>query len=883
MQDETPLLKQYRSVKAEYPDAILMFRIGDFFEMLEGDAEIAARELELTLTSKAMGKSGRLPLAGVPHHAVENYIARLVRKGYHIAVCDQTEDPKKAKGLVRREVTRVVTPGTWIGSDGRSNKFIAAVLPIETTSTNGGGADRFFVAICDLLTGELYWAAPESRANLESVLVRFKPAEVLAPDSGGDRVEPLLRELHPDVFVTRCPDWKFASSFADDLLRRHFRVATLAPFGLAENASDAARPAAALISYLAETQKSALAHITTLVRVDLAETVALDASTMLQLEIVDSVSRDKECTLLAILDVAVTAMGSRLIARRLTAPLKSPAAIRERLLLVEAFHDDVPCREKAREALKRVGDLERLSGRISLGTVTPREVVGLASSLDASGELAARLAHPALESLRTRIDAIPELAAMIRERLVETPPAEIGTGPLFRDGVDSRLDDLRHGSKSSRQWIANLQAIEREKTGISSLKVSFNNVFGYYIEVTRPNLSKVPDHYRRKQTTSTGERFFTEELKHHEDIVMRANEKLTELETELFTKMRADISEYLPRLKNTAGAVSVVDLSAAFAEVAARRRYVKPEIIDSAPTGAGAESSVMRIENGRHPVVEALLSGEDSFVPNNVELGRGARFMILTGPNMAGKSTYIRQVALMAIMAQVGCFVPAERCALTPFDGIFGRIGASDRLARGLSTFMVEMIEAAMILRNATPRSLVILDEIGRGTSTYDGLSIAWAIVEALAGRGALALFATHYHEITVLADQISGVFNATVAVKEWGEQIHFLHEIRPGAADRSYGIQVAAIAGVPQNVISRAKEILGRLEVGELRTGSGASPAKITMKDEPDEPQLSLFDVPALSPEQSNALETLKEVDPDTISPRDAHALLARLKESLQ
>ncbi len=864
MTEETPLLKQYRAVKAEHPGAILMFRIGDFFEMFEQDAETAARELELTLTSKAMGKAGRLPLAGVPHHAVDAYVARLVRKGYHVAICDQAEDPKKAKGLVRREVTRIVTPGTWTGGDGRANKFIAALRAGE----EGEGRRKpaaYPAAACDLLTGELYVGVLASTTEVEAFLARFRPAEVILSDAAAAPEEELVRAASPEAFVTRLPSWRFGTSFAEDLLRNHFGVSTLAGFGLKEGVLG---PPAAVLSYLKETQKSALAHIASIVPLDGDETVRLDASTLLQLEIVDSPSRDTETTLLATLDRAVTAMGSRLIARRLTAPLCDAAAIRERLDAVEAFHSDFLARAEARERMKTVFDLERLAGRLSLGTVSPREVTALASSLEAVPSLAAAARHGALGRIREALDPVVEVTSLVRAKLVETPPLEFGEGPLFREGVEPRLDELRDGSRASRQWIAELQARERERTGIASLKVGFNNVFGYYIEVTRANLEKVPPDYRRKQTTANGERYFTEELKHHEEIVLSAQEKVTELEQELFAALRGEIALHIARIQRTASAVAELDLCAAFAEVAVERRYVRPELIDES-------RPFLRIEKGRHPVVEALLSGEESFVPNETILDARQRFMVLTGPNMAGKSTYIRQVAVIALMAQVGSFVPADRCVMSPFDGIHARIGASDRLARGLSTFMVEMIEAAMILRNATKRSLVILDEIGRGTSTYDGLSIAWAMVEALSARGCLALFATHYHELTSLADDIDGVHNATVAVKEWGEKIHFLHEIRPGAADRSYGIQVASLAGVPKNVLERAKEILGGLEMGELRQKQEAEAGAAG--------QISLFSALADVPQPEREIaEELRRIDPDAVAPREALEILARLKAKL-
>ncbi len=849
--EETPLLKQYRAAKADHPGAIMMFRIGDFYEMLEGDAELAARELELTLTSKAMGKAGRLPLAGVPHHAVESYIARLVRRGYHVAVCDQVEDPSVAKGLVRREVIRVVTPGTYASADGRSNTYLAAV--------SGRG-----VAIGDLLTGELHVGVFSDDSGLEAALARFRPSELLVAEDVEPSRASWLAETVPGIFVTRRPAWQFGGSYASDLLKRHFGVATLAGLGFADDGADTAATGS-LLSYLTATQKSALEHINNVSRLDADEALALDAATLLQLEIVDSPTRDTQATLRAVLDDAVTGMGSRLVARRLTAPLSRPEAIRARLDRVQVLVEDGELRDAARTTLKRVHDLDRLAGRVSLGTLTPREAVGLAGSLESVGLLRTLAAHPALADLAAALDPLPDVSGRIRASLVDEPPIEFGAGPLFRDGVVPELDALRHGSRDSREWIAALQARERERTGITSLKVGFNNVFGYYIEVTKSNLAKVPEEYRRKQTTATGERYITEELAHHEDIVLRANERITALEEKLFARLRDELRPHLAALQAVAAAVAELDLTAAFAGVAVARGYCRPEIVN-------AEPPVFRVKAGRHPVVEAIRAEAEAFVPNDITLDAATRFLLITGPNMAGKSTYIRQAALIALMAQCGSYVPAESCTLAPFTGIHARIGASDRLARGLSTFMVEMVEAAHILRHATRRSLVVLDELGRGTSTYDGLSLAWAIVEALAGRGCAALFATHYHELTRLGREIPGVGNATVAVKEWGDRIHFLHEIRPGAADRSYGIQVAAIAGVPPAVLDRARGILTRLELGEM-AGEASG----------DDGQLSFFSPsPARHPGEEEALAALRASDPDNLTPRDALALVAKLREKL-
>ena len=867
MADETPLLKQYRAVKAEHPDAILMYRIGDFFEMFERDAEIAARELELTLTSKPMGKAGRLPLAGVPHHAVESYIARLIRKGYHVALCDQTEDPKKAKGLVKREVVRIITPGTYSSSDGRENKFIAAFNFVSDDTSKKH--KKYSLAICDLLTGEMYYGIYDTLDEINSAFAGFRTSEILIPDSNrsidNQSIDDFLLSFGFETHITKLPSWRFGASHGEEVLKNHFGVETLIAFELDENALSAL---GALFSYLIETQKSSLKHIAVLTRIGLNDTVKIDAATLLQLEILDSPSRDTEATLLSSMDKAVTAMGSRLIARRIAAPIRDAVEIRKRLDAVEAFFSDSIMRAEMRTLLKKVYDLERLSGKVALGRITPHEVVALASSLEAIPAIINAADHPALEDIKNDVDPIPELIELIRKKLVENPPLDIGEGPLFRDGVNSLLDELRYGSRESRQWIAGLQERERARTGISSLKVGFNNVFGYFIEVTKANLDKVPSNYIRKQTMTSAERYYTEELKHHEEIVLGAKEKITELEIELFNRLREEILIFLPRIQKTAHKIAVFDLSAAFAQAAADRHYTKPDVIES-------DEPFIRIEGGRHPVVEALLSAESSFVPNDTLMDSKNRFMILTGPNMAGKSTFIRQTAVISLMAQAGSFVPAARCVISPFDGIYARIGASDRLARGLSTFMVEMIEAAMILRNATKKSLVILDEIGRGTSTFDGLAIAWAIVEALSSRGCISLFATHYHELTALAEEIDGVFNCTVSVKEWGDKIHFLHAIRNGAADRSYGIQVAALAGVPKHVLERAKNILSSLEDGDMKRHSSESD------------QLSLF-YSSTEPNETNSsektvLDELFELEPDSISPREALDLISKWKESLK
>ncbi|RMH55558.1 MAG: DNA mismatch repair protein MutS [Candidatus Hydrogenedentota bacterium] len=872
MAHETPLLKQYRSIKAAYPDSIVMFRIGDFYEMFERDAEIAAKELELTLTSKAMGKAGRLPLAGVPHHSAEGYIARLVRRGYHVAVCDQTEDPAKAKGLVKREVTRVVTPGTYASDESRENTFLATPIRLR---------NEWAVALCDLFTGELYYAVSEDRSEIEAVLARFRPAEIVLPDQADDEEQKALCAALPEHVVSRIPDWQASPAHVTDLLKRHFRVATLDPLGLGspeDGVNGAGLAVGILLEYLGATQKKALLHIGEPRRIETSATMVLDPATLLQLEIIESPTGDRRATLRAILDLCVTAAGSRLLLHRLSGPVRNREEILRRLDQVDFFFANTVLRETVRKSLKGVHDIERLAGKLSLGRITPREVLALADSLDRVGSVKKELGTDCA-GLERDLDPIPEFVEKIRTRLVDEPPISIGEGPLFREGVDEELDALRKGSRESRRWLAELQPRERERTGISSLKVGYNNVFGYYIEVTKANLEKVPAEYIRKQTLTNAERYYTEELKVHEDRVLRANERMAEVEARLFEELRRELLAYVPRLQRTASAVAVIDVAAALAEKAVGAHYVRPEVID-------ADHAILRVDGGRHPVVEELLPAGESFVPNDAHLEGERRFMVLTGPNMSGKSTYIRQNALIVLMAQAGSFVPARRCVLTPFDAVFARIGAGDRLARGLSTFMVEMVEAAAILRRATERSLVILDEIGRGTSTYDGLSIAWGIVEALSGRGTLSMFATHYHELTNLEKMVPGVFNATVVVREWNEKIHFLHEIRPGAADRSYGIQVAELAGVPRPVIERAKEILSLLEMGS--TGG----ARLAVLANPDQPTLfGMLADSASSPEgpgeesspSSRILEEIRNLDPDEMTPREAHARIAEWTEHLR
>ncbi|MHB8756930.1 MAG: DNA mismatch repair protein MutS, partial [Bacillota bacterium] len=771
----TPMMRQYRQVKDEHPDKVLFFRLGDFYETFYEDAELASRELDLVLTGRDAGEGQRAPMAGIPYHAAEGYIARLLEKGYKVALCDQVEDPKTAKGLVRREVTRVITPGTVTEAgllDERRNNFLVAV------ARGGGPSPAYGLAVIDASTGQFAVTqvdGPSAEQELLDEIGRVAPAECLLPMAlaTSSRVATEVRGRLGTPLTSR-PDTDFDPTTAAADLRRHFRVATLEGYGCGHLPAAIGAAGAALV-YLRETQRSELSHLTRLVTYQRSEFMVLDATTRRNLELTRGLRHgNRRGTLLELLDLTVTAMGARLIRDWLERPLRRVESITERHAAVADLCDQPFLRHDVREQLKAVRDLERLASRVAYGTANARDLLALRASLEALPRVVETLRgagtlSPGLTRLAAALDPLPGVTELLARALDEDAPATLRDGHLIRLGYDERVDELRGAGRDGRSWIAALEAAERERTGIRSLKVGFNKVFGYYIEVTRPNLASVPQDYERRQTLVNAERFVTPGLKEKESLVLGAEERLAALEYELFQEVRARVGEHVPAILSDARALAEMDALGALAEAAARYGYVRP--VMRAP-------GRIDITSGRHPVVERTLA-DSAFVPNDALLDREtSRLQIITGPNMAGKSTYMRQVALIVLMAQAGSFVPAERAAIGVVDRIFTRVGATDDLAMGQSTFLVEMVETANILHHATQESLVILDEIGRGTSTFDGLSIAWAVAEYVADPakcGALALFATHYHELTELEGLMPGVTNLSVAVAEQGDEVVFL------------------------------------------------------------------------------------------------------------
>jgi DNA mismatch repair protein MutS len=873
----TPAMRQYLDAKQQYRDAILFFRMGDFYEMFYEDAVVAARALDLTLTSRSKdGHGTSIPMCGVPHHAIDTYLARLVRKGFRVAICDQVEDPRKAKGIVKREIVRVVSPGTLTDSQHLEERAPAFLLSL--TKNEKMGSDPIVgVALLDLTTGEFSCAEYAGQAGLQALadeVMVLRPREIVAAidldinqvliDGSGDRLP-----------VTRVDPWTFEHESARRMLLDQFRTHGLEGFGLEGHAA-AACAAGALLHYLRDTQKADLAHVRSIAYKTSADCLLIDAVTLKHLEIVESMDGGLDGSLLHEIDRTMTAMAGRLLRSWLLRPLVALDRIRDRLDAVEEFAFRSTDRGKFREVLKHVQDLERLVARAALGSAGPRDLVGLKQSIAAVPRV--RLVLDACEAPLTRslvsaLDDLIDVRDDIDRTLVDDPGALVRDGGYIRDGLDPELDDLRRISRSGRQVIAELEERERARTGINSLKVRYNRVFGYYIEISKSNLHAVPADYHRKQTIAGGERFITPALKEYEEKVLGADERILEREVELFEQLRARVAAESTRIQETARALAALDVLAGLAETASLSNYIKPHVHDS---------DEMSVVDGRHPVVERRCSG--AFVPNDTTLdGAGSQLVILTGPNMGGKSTYLRQTALICLMAQSGSFVPAARAKVGIVDRIYARVGASDNITRGQSTFMVEMQETANILHGATSRSLVVLDEIGRGTATFDGLSIAWAVAEYLAtnrrGRPK-TLFATHYHELTDLADALPGVVNAHVAAREWQDDIVFLHKIVPGRSDRSYGIQVARLAGMPAPVITRARAILEALEHDELTRGGRPS-----ISGTPSEPQqqLGLFQMTSADPAAEKLAQRLRGTDTDNLTPMQALLLLAELKKELE
>ena len=870
----SPMMERYHEVKAENPGALLFFRMGDFYELFHNDAEVASGALGLTLTSRDKNSANPVAMAGFPHHQLDNYLQKLIQLGFRVAICDQVEDPKKAKGLVRREVTRVVTPGTITEDellDPRTSNFIACIAP--SGSVLG-------LAWLELSTGRFLISEVEP-ALLQDELARIRPAECLIPEDDATSTQQHVTraDLGGPVLTSR-PAWCFAKDETRRLLQEHFGTKTLEGFDADED-SPAVTAAGALLEYIRETQRSALGHITRLETWRRQRFLIIDEATRRSLELT-STMRDgrREQSLLGVIDETKTPMGARLLADWLSNPLTDFEQITQRLDAVEELVQDVTLRDELRSTLKQIHDLQRLTSRVATGRCSPRDLSSLAATLSQLPAVKARLAARSAQRLQTleeRIDLCPEVRAEIDDSLIADPPAGLSDGGVIRPGFHGQLDELRELAKGGKQWIAAYQAKESERTGIPNLKIGFNRVFGYFLEVTGAHLSKVPDDYIRKQTLKNQERFITPELKEYEDKVLRAEEQSKALEYELFGKLKEEVASHVPRLLDTAEALAEVDVLTALAALAETAGYCRPELTDE-PT--------LDIREGRHPVLDRLMpSGE--FVPNDVLLGVSApeapsersagRLQIITGPNMAGKSTYIRQAALITLMAQMGSFVPASAARIGIADRIFARVGASDELGKGQSTFMVEMTETARILNSATGRSLVILDEIGRGTSTYDGISLAWSITEHLHDEiQCRTLFATHYHELTVLTHTLKQASNWNVAVQENNDDVIFLHRIVQGAAGRSYGIHVAKLAGVPRSVTERAATILDTLENDHLnQDGKPSVPQRETSRQKSR--QLSLFELP-----EDPLLDEIRNLEVDSMTPLEAMQELHRLRQQL-
>ena len=857
-------MRQYLDAKRQHRDAIVLFRMGDFYEMFFEDAITASRVLELTLTSRAKDTAGTaIPMCGMPFHAVDGYLARLIRKGYRVAICEQVEDPRKAKGLVRREVTRVVSPGTFTDAG-----YLDAREPAFLTAIAAHGPDRFGVACLDVSTGEFSaaeWSGADARQSVAAEIAVLRPKEVLVADDAD--VDALISPLSSPR-ITRLEPWIFESGRAREVLLDQLRAASLSGYGL-DDAPAATAAAGAIVQYLRTTQRVELAHVRDISRRLSADALLIDPVTLRHLNVVEGVDGTREGSLLDEIDRTATSMGGRLMRAWLVRPLVALARIQDRLDAVEDFAFHATERAKLRDLLKGIHDLERLVARASLGTAGPRDLVSLGQSLTLLPRLRTILTDlqaPLVRSLVAEIDDLIDVRDAIDNTLVDEPPAVARDGGLIRDGVDAEIDELRLISRGGKSAIAAMEDAERARTGINSLKIRYNRVFGYYIEITKAHLANAPADYIRKQTIAGGERYITPALKEYEDKVLHADERIAVREVALFEALRSRVGAESPRILDTARAVAALDVLASLAETAATGNYTKPHVHD-----ADEFSAV----DARHPVVERHVA--QAFVPNDVALnGTTRQLVILTGPNMGGKSTFLRQTALLAVLAQTGSFVPARRAKLAIVDRIFARVGASDNIARGQSTFMVEMQETATILHTATSRSLVILDEIGRGTATFDGLSLAWAVAEHLATNERArpkTIFATHYHELTDLADAFAGVVNFHVAAREFKDDIVFLHKVIEGRSDRSYGIQVARLAGLPSSVVRRATDILRSLEQDELKRGGRPS---LSGAPAPAQAQLGLFQAPA---EPHPMVERVRQLDLERLTPLDALNLLAELK----
>ena len=877
MTEYTPMMQHYLKTHEEYKDCILFYRLGDFYEMFFDDAKVVSKELELTLTGKSCGAEERAPMCGIPYHAAETYLTRLVKKGYKVAICEQVEDPKLAKGMVKREVTRVVTPGTTLNAqalDETKNNYIMCIAYI---------GDHYGISSADITTGDYYVTEVDSERKLLDEVNKYQPTEIICNEAfyiSGIDIDDMKNRM--GIVIYSLDAWYFSDETAQMTLKDHFKVRGLEGLGLADYDSGVVA-AGALLKYLYETQKTTLSNLVAIHPYTTGKFMIIDSSTRRNLELVETLrEKQKRGSLLWVLDKTRTAMGARTLRSFVEQPLIERTEIEERYDAIDEFNTNAITREEIREYLNPVYDLERLITRVTYQTANPRDLIAFRNSihmLPPIKTLMSDFQSPLLKRLYEQMDTLDELYELIERSIAEEPPLTLHDGGILKEGYNEEVDRLRKAKTDGKSWLADLEAKEREKTGIKNLKIKYNKVFGYYLEVTNSFKDLVPDYFTRKQTLANAERFITPELKELEDVILGAEDKLIVLEYELFREVRQKVADEVVRIQKTAKAVAQIDVFASLATVAEQNNYCRPKL---------NEKGLIDIKDGRHPVVERMIQNE-MFVANDTYLDNGSnRVSIITGPNMAGKSTYMRQSALIVLMAQIGSFVPAKSAKIGIVDRIFTRVGASDDLASGQSTFMVEMSEVANILRNATSNSLLILDEIGRGTSTFDGLSIAWAVVEHISNPrllGAKTLFATHYHELTELEGKLNSVNNYCIAVKEKGDDIVFLRKIVKGGADKSYGIQVAKLAGVPDNVIERAKEIVEELsnnditEIVQNISAEGGSKRSKPKLDEVDLEQISLLD----TMDNDTILNELKELDLGQMTPIEAMNKLYELQNKVK
>lgn len=863
----TPLMAQYAKIKSNYPDTILLFRVGDFFETFEEDAKLASKVLGITLTKRANGAAGDVPLAGFPHHAIDSYLPKLVRSGYRVAICEQLEDPKFAKGIVKRDVIEIVTPGVTISDKILDHKKNNYLLSIYLENEISG------LAFADISTGEFQvFEVPEN--NLTQQLENINPSEILIPKKHKNLLEQKIQKILPSTSITKIDDWIFDFNYGNDLLLNHFNVKTLKGFGI-ENYKNGICAAGSALNYLKETQKSNLNHINKISRFNPSDFMILDPATKRNLEITFTIQGgEREGSLISILDKTETSMGGRLLKKWIISPLRKLEPIIIRQSCVEEFVKNNVIRLNLKNELKEIGDLERLSSKLCTGRINPREIISLKNSLKKIPLLKQILDQSINEfilSINNKLNSLSEIVELIENAINDDPPISLTDGDVIKNGYNKELDELRAISSNARNWITELQKSERERTKIPSLKVSYNKVFGYYIEISNAHKDKIPNNYIRKQTLVNSERYITPELKEYEDRILNAHENILNLEFKIFEEIRNEIVKSVEEIQENARLIATLDCFQSFAECAIEYNYCKPEL---------NESDTIEIIEGRHPVVERILSPTEKFTPNDCKLSSSEnQIIILTGPNMAGKSVYLRQIGLIVLLAQIGSFVPAKKASICLVDRIFTRVGASDNISAGESTFLVEMQEAANILNNATNKSLILLDEIGRGTSTFDGISIAWAITEYLHDNPliqAKTLFATHYHELNEMADIFPRIKNYKVEVREYGDKVIFLHKVSEGFADHSYGIQVAQMAGLPTFVTKRAKEILANLESKEL-TPYEMKKVKIAKQKQSDELQINLFEI-----KDDSIRKEISEIPIDELTPIQALNKLNELKKKI-